>query len=282
MSADVQINGVVERCILDTGLNACAITPEASTRLKATSLTTQATITTLNETRTAPEAEFKNLQFNQIKFDSLRAVVTDAADLYTTTLQSDIPALWLGTPFLAAFQVTFDYTGHFISLDRPESPPPKGKGAITLPLEIHDGRLFTRVSVPKGGTFSALINTGTTGTLIPAAVAAKLKIKPTRTFDVKWAGGKKGRASLITLPEMQVARLSQQLVPVLYFEPDGDAEIDRALGVLGADFLSHYKVVINMAHKKLTLIPPPLIKPADGDDADTPSPVKPPKGKPAK
>ena len=282
MEADVQINGVVEHCIVDTGLNACAVTPEASTRLKVAMLSTQGTITTLNETRTAPEAELKNLQFNQIKFDSLRAIVTNAAELYTTTLEGDSPALWLGTPFLAAFQVTFDYTGHFIALDRPDAAPPKVKGAIilTMPLEIRGGRLYTRVNIPKGGTFSALINTGTIGTLIPAAVAAKLKIKPTKTFDVKWTGGKKGKASLITLPEMQIGRLSQQQVPVLYFEPEGDAEIDRALGVLGADFLSHYKVIINIAHKKLMLITPPPDKP--DDKADTPPPVKPPTRKPKK
>ena len=282
MEANVQINGAQERCIVDTGLNACAITPEAATRLKISSLPTQGTVTTLNETRTAPEAEIKNLQFDKLKFDSLRLLVTNAAALYTPTAPLESPAFWLGTPFLAAFQVTFDYAGQYISLDRLNAPLPKAKGAVTLPLEIRGGRLYTRVTIPKGGAFSALINTGTMGTLIPADVAVKLKIKPTQTFNVKWAGGKHGKASLITLPELQLKSLSQQQVPVLYFEPDGDAEVDRALGVLGADFLSHYKVIINIARKKLTLIPPPPPKPDKSDDADPKPTIKPPTGKPKK
>ena len=279
METGVQINGSVERCVVDTGLNACAITPEAAMRLKTTPLSTQGTITTLNETRNAPQTELKPLQFNQLKFDSLRLLVTNASELYTGNPEPDGPAIWLGTPFLAAFQATFDYTGHFISLERPDAPPPKAKGAVTLPLEIRGGRLYTRVSVPKGGTFSALINTGTMGTLIPASVAVKLKIKPTQTFMVKWTGGKHGKASLITLPELQLKNLSQQQVPVLYFEPDGDAEVDRALGVLGADFLSHYRVVINIARKKLILIPPPPPPTTDSDSAAPKPAVKPPKGK---
>ncbi len=279
MLADVQINGGVEHCIVDTGINACAVTPEAATRLKTTRLTTQATITTLNETRTAPEAEFTNLQFNQLKFASLRAVVVNAGELYLGTAPEDSPALWLGTPFLAAFQVTFDYTGHYISLDRPTAPLPKGNGAVTLPLEERGGRLYTRVTIPKGGTFSALINTGTMGTLIPASIAAKLKLNPSQTFNVKWTGGKQGKASLITLPELQVGRISQKDVPVLYFEANGDAAVDRTLGVLGADFLNHYKVIINMSRKKLTLIPPPPAKTDDADSTDAKTDKKPPKVK---
>lgn len=282
MEANVQINGVVERCIVDTGLNACTLTPEAATRLKVSQLPTQGTVTTLNESRTAPEAEFRSLQFNQLKFDSLRLLVTNAAELYSTTAPQDSPSLWLGTPFLAAFQVTFDYTGQYISLDRPDAPLPKVKGAVTLPLEIRGGRLYTRVTIPKGGTFLALINTGTMGTLIPADIAAKLKIKPTQTFNVKWAGNKRGKASLITLPELQLNKLSQQQVPVLYFESEGDAEVDRAMGVLGADFLSHYKVTINIAHKKLTLVPPPPPKPDNSDTADPKPDAKPSNGKPKK
>ena len=182
----------------------------------------------------------------------------------------DAPEIWLGTPFLSAYQVTFDFTAHTMLLERPDARLPKGKGAVTLPIEMRDGHIFTKVSIPKAGTFSALIDTGAMGTLIPSAIAAKLKSVPTKTFDIKRPGGKQVKACLVMLPKMQAGSLEQEQVPALYFEKqagetaNADQTVDHTLAVLGHDFLRRYKVTLNFTRKKMVLIPPPLPNEDDG------------------
>jgi predicted aspartyl protease len=270
MTVNLLMDGKIQRCVVDTGLSASTITPELAATLKLAALPSKITVASLNETRTVPETELKALKFNLLTITGLHAGIVDASELYLGSAQPDAPGLWLGIPFLSAYQVTFDFTAHTILLERPDARLPKGKGAVVLPIEVRDGQIFTRVSIPKAGTFSALIDTGAMGTLIPSAIAAKLKGVPTKTFDIKRPGGKQVKACLVMLPKMQAGRLEQEQVPALYFQKEADApaNADHTLAVLGHDFLRHYKVTLNFTRNKMVLIPPPLPNEGDGNVAN--------------
>ena len=261
MTANILMDGKPQRCVVDTGLSASTITPELAATLKLTALPSKITVGSLNESRAVPETELKSLKFNMLAVAGVHAGIVDASELYLGSAQPDAPGLWLGTPFLSAYQVTFDFTAHTILLERPDARLPKDKGAVVLPIEVRDGHVFTRVTIPKAGTFFALVDTGAMGTLIPSAIAAKLKGVPTKTFDIKRPGGKQVKACLVMLPKMQAGRLEQEQVPALYFAPDtsadAPADVDHTLAVLGHDFLRRYKVTLSFARNKMVLIPPP-------------------------
>ena len=295
---DLLLDGKLYKGILDTGLSGCAITPAEAAALKLDALPSRVVVATLNETRLVPEVALKNLQFNAVKMGGLHVGLLDVSELYAGTPQPDAPALWLGTPFLQAFQITIDYPHNSIILNRATAPMPKDKGAVTLPLELRDGHIYTRVEVPGVGRFSALVDTGTLGTVVPASVGSRIKGAPAKTYTIRGRGGKMMNAPLITLPKIKVGTMEQLQVPALYIMPDtgdkpaagskpaagekpqtiekartGDNQAanekfasDSSLAVLGNDFLRHYSVTINIARRKMTLtLPAPPADPGDPD-----------------
>lgn len=257
MLVDVLIDGKLQKCALNTGLSGCTITPAHAAALKLAALPSPTTITALNETRAVPQVTLEKVQFNAARIGSLRVGVLDVSELYSGLPQPDAPPLWLGMSFLSAFQVTFDYPGSIITLNRPTAPLPKDKGEV-LPIQIRNGQIYTRVTIPNAGSFDALIDTGTLGTVIPASIGAKIKGASVKTLLIKRPGGKQTKAMQITVPRIRVGKLEQEQVPVLFMEAlkSDKAGADSGLAVLGVDFLRHYAVTINCARRKMLLVPP--------------------------
>ncbi len=275
MLVDVLIDGKLQKGALNTGLSGCAITPTHAAALKLVALPSQITITTLNETRVVPQVTLDKVQFNAARIGSLRVGVLDVSELYSGLPQPDAPSLWLGMSFLSAFQVTFDYPGSIITLSRPGAMLPKTKGAVTLPIQIRNGHIYTRVTIPNAGSFDALIDTGTLGTMIPASVGAKIKGAAVKTLLIKRPGGRQAKAMQITVPKIQIGKLEQEQVPVLFMEAvkNDKAGSDSGLAVLGVDFLRRYAVTINCARRKMALVPP---APPENVEGEGSSPKKPP------
>ncbi len=276
MLVDVLIDGKLQKCALNTGLSGCAITPAHAAALKLAALPSHTTITALNETRLVPQVTLEKVQFNAARIGSVRVGVMDVSELYSGLPQPDAPSLWLGMSFLSAFQVTFDYPGSVISLNRPAAPLPKDKGAVTMPIQIRNGHIYTRVTIPNAGSFDALIDTGTLGTVIPASAGAKIKDASVKTLFIKRPGGKQAKAMKITVPKIQIGngKLEQEQVPALYMEALKNDKVgaDSGLAVLGVDFLRHYAVTINCARRRMTLVPPAPAENADSEGSGTKKP----------
>ena len=142
---------------------------------------------------------------------------------------------------------------------------------------MRSGHIYTRVTIPNAGSFDALVDTGTLGTVIPASVGAKIKGASVKTLLIKRPGGRQVKAMQITVPKIQIGngKLEQEQVPVLFMEASKNDKVgsDSALAVLGVDFLRHYAVTINCARRKMVLVPPAPPESADGEGS---SPKKPP------
>ena len=128
MLVDVLIDGKLQKGALDTGLSGCTITPAHAAALKLVALPSPTTITALNETRVVPQAMLEKVQFNAAKIGGLPVGILDVSELYAGLPQPDAPSLWLGMSFLSAFQVTFDYAGSIITLNRTGAMLPKRQG----------------------------------------------------------------------------------------------------------------------------------------------------------
>jgi predicted aspartyl protease len=256
---DTVVNGSnFEKFVLDTGLNACTVPSASYSRLKLQATTRQVRLDVLDRPTEATEVQLQSLKINGTEFQNVPAVLTDVlAMLSRAPARPDAPTGWLGTPFLSAFQVTFDFHDHIALLGSPQMALPITPGTVVVPIIVREGRVYVRVAVPGVKPFLALVDTGAVGTLLPGEVAEKLKVKPTQVFTITRHDGKTAKAGLAVLPKLSIGKAEQHDVHAIFLASDAPAEFDRTLAILGMDFLSRYNVTISYAKQKMALSPPP-------------------------
>lgn len=246
---------------LDTGLNGDAVSPDAYKQFALPAGKVRARFTIMQTTPDALQASIDSLRAGTVAVSNVPVVITDVASLLSAAPHPDAPSGWLGTPFLAAFQVTFDFEHHVVVLTGPDSPAPNDKGAVIVPLEMRDGRPWVKVEVPPAKTFTALVDTGTMATLVPPDIAAKLKLKPGIVSHVRGANSQQSRIGYAVAPKVTVGKSDQADIPVAFLAPDAPPSFDRTFAILGVDFLERYRVTFNYAKKRMILAP--LVPPAD-------------------
>ncbi len=261
-TADILVNGIFERFGLDTGLNANTITPAAMMRLQIPEGKTKVRVNILDRETEPTETAWKTLQIGLLKLENVPAAQLDVIALLSRTPHPDAPIAWLGTPFLAAFQVTFDLSHHVCTLEKPGAKLPGG--AMVVPMTLRNGQIFVSVTLPKSKPFLALLDTSTVLTLIPAAVGEKLKLPALETAKLSGAGGKEVKAMLIQVPQIKVGQAEAQAMRVAYLSDDASPGFDRTTAVLGLDFLSRFKIVLNFAAKKVAFVPLTSPEPGSG------------------
>ena len=252
---DAFVNGNdQESFVLDTGLNANAIRPSDGARLQLASLNRKVRVDTLQTANEAQEVRIPSLRISGTLIENMPAALLDVAALLSNSPHPEAPPGWLGAPFLSAFQINIDFSSHILMLNPPSTRLPGGKDTIIVPITVRDGRIWTSVTAPGAGTFSALIDTSAVGTLLPGAIADKLKLRSDKSSVIR-ANGKEGKAFTAVAPRLRIGKAEIKDIPVVFLDKDAPAGFDRSLGVLGMDFLSHFKISISYAQKKMALIP---------------------------
>lgn len=250
------VNGThAERFAISTGLNANAVMPEMYARWQLQATTRQFRVHVLDATTTATGAQIQSLRLGNITFSDVGVVLTDVFALLSPRPHPDAPAGWLGTPFLSAFQVTFDFANQTVVLSPPKAPLPAEPGTITVPFANRNGQIWVKAAVPGGGRFDALIDTGTVTTLIPTAIAERLKQTPLQTFPITRGRGQETRACLIVAPRIRVGRVEATDIRAVFIAADAPPGFDRTLGVLGMDFLRRFRVTISFERGRIAFTP---------------------------
>ncbi len=251
------VNGKPQRFILDTGLNAVTVSPKVQAALALPPGKSRYRVAALDNAVDAPAVAMKDLGINALFFQNTEAVALNVWAMLSPQTPPNSPECWLGTPFLSAFQVTFDLKNNTMLFDSPKADAPKSDGAITLPLTLKGGRIFARLSVPGGKAFPMLIDTGAPATVLPLSVYDRLKIKPFRTQVIRLANRRGARAAQWAVPALQMGGATLKDQGVVSIAPDDPKDLDPDFGLLGMDILSRYRVTINYARLKMTLIPYP-------------------------
>jgi predicted aspartyl protease len=265
-----QMNGSQERFAVSTGLNVNTVSVEAYSRLQLQATNRQFRLHVLDTTTQATEAKIQSLQINNLKLDNVGVVLTDVFALLSPRPHPDAPTGWLGTPFLSAFSVIFDFAHNSIFLQAPKTPLPNEKGTVVVPFTRRDGRLWVKVSLPRAKAFDAVIDTGTVTTLIPTEVAEKLAITPLQVFPITKGNGREARAGLIVLPKLTIGKLEATDVRAVFLAADAQPPFDKTLGVLGMDFLKRYKMTLSFDKNRVAFTP--VTQPGE---SDTETPEKP-------
>lgn len=264
----ISVNGSQERMGISTGLNANTVSPAAAARLGIPEGKTKVRVDILDHAIEAPETALKSLQMGLLKLENVPVAQIDVVSLLSRAPHPDAPTGWLGTPFLAAFQVTLDMSRKVCTLEKPLAKMPAG--ALVVPMTLREGRIFVSVSLPKSKPFLAMIDTGTVLTLIPASVGVKLKLPALEVVKLGNAG-KEVQATLIQVPAVTVGKAECKALRVAYLSADVSPSFGRETAVLGLDFLSRFKVVFSFASKKVAFMPP-VVPDASGAAPDTPAP----------
>jgi predicted aspartyl protease len=166
----------------------------------------------------------------------------------------------LGYNVLSQFQITIDYAAHQITFAPPLSPLPTGK-AVRMDL----AGAVPIIDVQAGGQkFRMVLDTGATGTILPARVGARLLSD--KVFDkvddglvALGADGspirlKAGRLPSLTIGEQTARGVLVSFAPVSA-KSTGALLNDFANGLLGNTFLRRYRVTLDYAKKQVVLVP---------------------------
>ncbi len=268
------INGKPERVGISTGLNANTVLPTAMTVLDIPEGKTKVRVDILDRQTDASDTMMKSIQIGLLKLENIPVAQVDVVALLSHSPHPGSPLVWLGTPFLSAFQVTLDLAHKVCILDKPLTKMPAG--AIIVPMTVRDGHIFVSMTLPKSKPFPAMLDTGTILTLIPATTGEKLKLPAIEVLKLGGAGGKLVPATLIQVPQIAVGKAECKALRVAYLSADLSPTFGRETAVLGLDFLSHFKVILDFAAKKVAFIPPAALDSAT-TTPDTPTP-RPPRG----
>jgi hypothetical protein len=163
----------------------------------------------------------------------------------------------LGYPFLKDYTLTFDFVNSKMSLS---NAPAVGE---LVPFEVEKEKPLMLIDVfVNGKPFRFALDTGAGQVCISTSAATKLGLKKLAEVNMNMGGKEKGFFS--TLDSMQIGNREQKNVSVVAagFLSDLSKKVGATVdGIIGYNFWSHYKLVIDYPHKRLLLAdPPPLDK----------------------
>lgn len=241
-------DGLISSAILDTGLPLCIFSPEFASKrgIKASGtrdvLVLDRTVSVLN---VAPMA----VRINRVLVGSVPCGVLDLYSRLSSSPPADAPPVWIGNSALAALAFTIDPQTQHIQFRPPGAPMPIG--SIVVPFEFKDGRIWVDVKVNGKKNFSALVDTGSVGTMLPAQVAKALSLTAAVTLPVTHPDGREGKVCAVELADIAMAGLKVQDVQAIYVEQGSKDGFDPDLGIIGNDVLLRYRVTIDYAQKKI-------------------------------
>ncbi len=165
----------------------------------------------------------------------------------------DGPSLWLGNDFLEAYQIVIDPAHSIFELMDPRNTLPSGKGVVTVPFTLKNGQIHIDVVVAGKKPYSAILATSAPVTLLPLSVVDTSKLPSTDRFPVVLPDGSKGMVSSVS-PDWVGIGGAKVLNPTMLTTPSTQqGKIVPFTPVVGMDFLSHFRVTIDYASKKMTL-----------------------------
>ena len=202
----------------------------------------------------------------------------DLVPAYIRTVHSpdEVPAEekadgYIGLSVLSNYAVTIDYKEKKLTLDRTKSREDEGALPIlepdqqkfSIPVRSTSGGLASAEAFLEGNDkpFNFIIDTGASTTVISKASVKrhgleKLKLK-NALFRVVGAAGVENDVEAIGLATLTVNGLRQRNARalILNLEPVNETSGFEQHGIIGGDFLRHFKVIIDLRKFLLQLIP---------------------------
>jgi predicted aspartyl protease len=244
-------DGLVTPAILDTGLPICILTPAFAAK-RAFKPVGPRDVPVLDRNLSVLGLPVQAVRINRMVVTSAATGVLDLYAQLSAAPPADAPPVWIGNSALATMSITIDPESQQITMRPAGAPLPVG--ATIVPFEFKDGRIWVSVKVNGKKDFSALLDTGSVGTLLPASVAKALTLTPAATYPITHPDGKEGKVCAVDLTDIEMAGLKVTDVQAIYISQGSKDGFDTDLGIIGNDVLMRYRVTIDYAQKKIAFV----------------------------
>ncbi len=278
---NVMVNGKGPlRLVVDTGASLSVISDKAAAKLGIRAVARGGNARAVGGTGSFPiiYTVLNQIAIGEAKIEMVPAyirTVHSAAD----TPEGERADGYIGLSVLSNYAVTIDYQGRMLTLDRTapheEKPPAENPAAdlilsdavplsnITVPIRSTSGGLAsTEAHLPSMDLpLNFIIDTGASVTVVSKAVVKRhslegLKLVNDR-FRVIGAAGIEEGVEALGLATLTVngLRQSNARAVILDLDPVNETSGFEQHGILGGDFLSHFRVQIDLRRYQLRLTP---------------------------
>lgn len=173
---------------------------------------------------------------------------------------------FIGLSVLSNFVTGLDYKNQSIWLARSDGDVPSADAASAeatiVPFRItQNGLISVETQIDGTNDINAILDSGASSTVISEAAVDRLKmgddIIKGQTVQVVGAGGISDNVALLLIHNCKVMDLQQKDVRalVLNFDAINETSGFEQSGILGGDFLRHFRVTIDFNHSHVVLEP---------------------------
>lgn len=260
--------GLPRPAAIDTGLPNLLIEAEAAKRLSLKGGDPHA-VQSLYGPLEVSDLPAQSIRLGQTMIDNMPIGAAARMGVLSGRHPPETPDLWLGTALFELLTVTLEPARSQIIFTAAAAPlPPK---APTVPFELKNGAMIVSAKANGKASFSAIIDTGAFGLLLPASVTTELKLKPAAVVQVTLPDGKPGKVAEVTLKELSIGPIKHKDVRALTILEGSPGPIG-SYGIIGSDLLLKHRVTFSFAHRKLA-----FEKPRPPEPVKLPKPKPPPK-----
>jgi predicted aspartyl protease len=206
---------------------------------------------------TLVESRLPSLTVGHQTLDSLPVSVTDLSFLGRAMGEQVDGAL--GHSFLRHFVMTLDYATNALTLRRPVGDLERALDEREIAFRYanaEDPLVVVPIFVNEKGPYDFALDTGASRTVISLELAAEFGLAAEKISQMT-AGGGNGTVSRVQLSSLAIgsARQKNLAAAASDFLTQLSAELGSKLhGIVGYDFLRHYRVTLDYPRKGLTLV----------------------------
>jgi predicted aspartyl protease len=206
---------------------------------------------------TLVESRLPSLTVGHQTLDSLPVSVTDLSFLGRAMGEQVDGAL--GHSFLRHFVMTLDYATNALTLRRPVGDLERALDEREIAFRYanaEDPLVVVPIFVNEKGPYDFALDTGASRTVISLELAAEFGLAAEKISQMT-AGGGNGTVSRVQLSSLAIGSARQENLAAAAsdFLTQLSAELRSKLhGIVGYDFLRHYRVTLDYPRKGLTLV----------------------------
>lgn len=202
------------------------------------------------------QSQVPSLTVGNETIESLPVSVTDLSFL-SRAMGTQVDGA-LGHSFLKHFAMTLDYAKNALTLRRPDGSTERALDEREIAFRwanAEDPLVVVPVFVNEKGPYDFALDTGASSTLISLELVAEFGLASEKTSRLT-AGGGDGTVSWVHLSSVAVGAARQENLRAAAsgFLTQLNAELgSKLLGIVGYDFLRHYRVTLDYPRGALTM-----------------------------
>lgn len=201
----------------------------------------------------APSTGTQTVHIGDLTVEKTPFAIFNLIDYLEAKSNTDTPGLWLSLSTLGVNMVTIDPVAHMVIFHAPTDPLPAH--AMIIPFQWKDGRIWVKANVDGKKTFEAVLDLGTTGILLPTIAAAPLRLKPLEISDVVDTSGRSYQMISVQMSKLEIGKSKLENLPAYYVIGEKKGGFDPKFGIIGADYLLHFRATIDFSKHEIALEP---------------------------